>query len=173
MGLKLLSECSLVAQANRISSRRNGDTKLDEKTLKRKLRQLKRVELIIRFGTTSISREDKRIELTWDSFFRDKVGSKARYPFHILLVMNAEGRKRVFADYLYTLYTKVYEEKGMLFPMGIDFQGLFDFDLPANASKEDIKKRFRELAKIAHPDQGGSHEAMIALLDQYNKLMDK
>jgi curved DNA-binding protein CbpA len=60
----------------------------------------------------------------------------------------------------------------MLYPMGIDYQALFDFDLPANASREDIKKRFRELAKIAHPDQGGSHEAMIALLDQYNKLID-
>ncbi len=145
---------------------------MDEKTLKRKLRQLKRVELIIRFGTTYISREEKRIALTWDGFFRDKGSNKAKYPFHMILVMNAEGRKRVFADYLYTLYTKVYEEKGMLYPMGIGYQALFDFDLPANASREDIKKRFRELAKIAHPDQGGSHEAMIALLDQYNKLID-
>lgn len=151
----------------------NGVIKLDEKTLKRKLRQLKRIELIIRFGTTTIGKEEKRIYLTWDSFFRDKDGNKARYPFHILLTMNAEARKRVIADYLYTVYTKVYEEKGMLFPVGIDYQALFDFDLPANASKEDIKKRFRELAKIAHPDHGGSHDAMIVLLNQYNRLMEK
>ena len=146
---------------------------MDEKTLKRKLRQLKRVELIIRFGTSTIAKEEKRGALTWNNFFRDTGSRKARYPFGMLLIMNAEGRKRVFADYLYTLYTKVYEEKGMIFPMGIDYKMLFDFDLPANASKEDIKNRFRELAKIAHPDQGGTHEAMIALLEQYNKLMEK
>ncbi len=144
---------------------------MDDRALKRKLRQLKRIELNMRFGTIAIGKEERRILLTWDRFFTDKHNERAKYPFNTLLVMNSEGRKRVFADYLYTVYTEVYEQKGMLFPVEFDYQALFDFDLPANATREDIKKRFRELAKIAHPDHGGTNEAMIALLEQYNKLI--
>ncbi|HHY83233.1 MAG TPA: J domain-containing protein [Clostridiales bacterium] len=144
---------------------------MDERSLKRKLRQLKEVELIVRFGTTDIGEEEHRTDLIWNHFFKGKGGRKAKYPFDILLIMNNEGRKRVFADYLYTVYTEVYKQKGMLLPTDFDYRALFDFDLPANATKEDIKKRFRELAKIAHPDHGGSNEAMVALLEQYKKLI--
>ena len=144
---------------------------MDERSLRRKLRQLKEVELIVRYGTAKTDKEEQRAGLIWNTFFKGRGGRKAKYPFELLLIMNNEGRRRVFADYLYTVYTEVYKEKGMLFPSGIDYQALFDFDLPANATNEDIKRRFRELAKIAHPDHGGSNEAMVALLEQYKKLM--
>lgn len=172
---------------------------MKERELKQKLRQLKRIELIVRFGTAeprAITEDGKGSKsgksgkaggtgkdskagnpdasttgLIWDLFFSDRHG-KPKYPLDILMVMNNEGRKRVFADYLYTVYTEGYKQRGMLFPEGFDYYALFDFDLPANASKEDIKKRFRELAKIAHPDHGGSNEAMAALLEQYHKLIN-
>jgi hypothetical protein len=144
---------------------------MNSRELKQKLRQLKKIELIVRFGRADVPSEGLPKPLIWDSFFSDKVKARPRYPFETLLIMNSEGRKRAFADYLYTVYTEGYRERGMLLPDGFDYQALFDFDLPAHATREDIKKRFRELAKIAHPDHGGSNEAMAALLEQYHKLI--
>ncbi|MCQ4925076.1 J domain-containing protein [Tissierella carlieri] len=47
------------------------------------------------------------------------------------------------------------------------------FGLTPGASIDDIKKKFRELAKKYHPDHGGSSEKMIEVLDTYHKLMNK
>ena len=148
---------------------------MDEKKLIQKLRQLKRIEFIVRFGSVEVGRNRQGVnlhaDLTWDSFFSERKGSRAKYPFDILLIMNNEGRRRIFAEYLHTVYTEGYKEKGLLFPVEFDYYALLDFDLPAGASKEEVKKKFRELAKIAHPDHGGSNEAMLALLEQYHKLL--
>ena len=145
---------------------------MEERELKRKLRQLKKIERIVWYGSADAQAAGSRQQpLLWDSFFSGRKGIRPRYPFEILLVMNGEARKRAFADYLRTVYTRGYREKGLLLPAGLDIQGLFDFDLPAEATREDVKKRFRELAMIVHPDHGGSNEAMAALLDQYHELM--
>ena len=124
----------------------------------------------MRFGNAYAEPAGRR-RLLWDDFFSEKNGIRPRYPLEILLVMNGEGRKRAFTDYLYTVYTEGYRERGMLFPAEFDVRALFDFDLPAGATREDVKRRFRELAKIVHPDHGGSNEAMAALLEQYHKLI--
>lgn len=148
---------------------------MDEKKLKQKLRQLKKIELIVRFGSVEAGRSGQNANehagLSWDSFFSERKGKRAKYPINILLIMNNESRRRIFAEYLHTVYTETYKEKGLLFPVEFDYYALLDFDLPAGASKEEVKKKFRELAKIAHPDHGGSNEAMLALLEQYHKLL--
>jgi hypothetical protein len=45
--------------------------------------------------------------------------------------------------------------------------------VPENASEEQIKKRFRELAKIYHPDRGGDPEKFKQILKAYQILSDK
>ena len=144
---------------------------MEVRELKHKLRQLKKIERIVRFGSADAGPAGQRKRLLWDSFFSDRDGIRPKYPLETLLIMNSEGRKRAFADYLYTVYTEGYRERGMLFPAEFDVRALFDFDLPAGATREDVKRRFRELAKIVHPDHGGSNEAMAALLEQYHKLI--
>ncbi|WMM23943.1 J domain-containing protein [Tissierella sp. MB52-C2] len=63
--------------------------------------------------------------------------------------------------------------------MGLDFDEIQDpsvlayFGLSLGASVDDIKKKFRELAKKHHPDHGGSSEKMIEVLDAYNRLINK
>lgn len=45
--------------------------------------------------------------------------------------------------------------------------------VPENASEEEIKKRFRELAKKYHPDMGGDAEKFKKILEAYRVLSDK
>jgi len=45
------------------------------------------------------------------------------------------------------------------------------FELPSTASKEQIKDRFRELAKSAHPDKGGDEDEWNILQEAYNQAM--
>lgn len=45
--------------------------------------------------------------------------------------------------------------------------------VPENASEEEIKKRFRELAKKYHPDMGGDPEKFKKILEAYRILSDK
>jgi hypothetical protein len=44
--------------------------------------------------------------------------------------------------------------------------------LTQNASYEEIRKSYLKLAMAQHPDQGGNHEAFIAIQSAYNKLKD-
>jgi len=45
--------------------------------------------------------------------------------------------------------------------------------VPEDASEEQIKKRFRELTKIYHPDRGGDPEKFKQILKAYQILSDK
>jgi len=45
--------------------------------------------------------------------------------------------------------------------------------VPENASEEEIKKKFRELAKKYHPDIGGDPEKFKKILEAYRVLSDK
>jgi len=45
--------------------------------------------------------------------------------------------------------------------------------VPEDASEEQIKKRFRELAKIYHPDRGGDPEKFKQILKAYTTLSNK
>lgn len=41
------------------------------------------------------------------------------------------------------------------------------------SSEDECKKLFRKLAKLIHPDKGGSHELMILLDEAYNNRIKK
>jgi curved DNA-binding protein CbpA len=43
-------------------------------------------------------------------------------------------------------------------------------DLPPDADYAAIKARFRQLAKLYHPDHGGDAAQMLALLETFHKL---
>jgi len=45
-------------------------------------------------------------------------------------------------------------------------------NVPSNATKEDIKKSFRKLSLLHHPDKGGSHEEFTRINEAFSVLYD-
>ena len=50
-------------------------------------------------------------------------------------------------------------------------QALTVLGLPPNATRQQIKRRYRALAKRYHPDRGGNHQQMQRIIAAYELLM--
>ncbi len=141
-----------------------------EGQLKRKLRQLKKLEITLRFGKLP---PNAKPPLIWDEFFSTQAGeSSAKYPFAQLLRLDREQIKTVLEEYFYQVYFQRYVERGLRTEDIYDPRLLSLLGLPPQAGLEDIKKRFRELAKKYHPDHGGDSAKFIELVEAYEKLVD-
>jgi hypothetical protein len=138
--------------------------------LKRKLRQLKKLELRIRFKDQPITGTQK---LVWDVLFSTKVDdSSVKYPLPSLLKLRREEFKAIVEEYFYRLYFQNFQEKGLGVADVYDPQLLSLLGLPAYAGMVEIKARFRELAKRYHPDHGGDSEKFIELMEIYERLKE-
>jgi len=73
----------------------------------------------------------------------------------------------VMNEYWTCVYNELFKDKA------IRAAGILKFDLPYDADEQTIKKRFRELAKLYHPDAGGDAEQFLDLMDTYKSLMRK
>ena len=137
--------------------------------IKRKVRKLKHFEAKIRFGGNPAAGH-----LVWNRFF-DLRGSNARqakYSLQDLSAMSPEEYKRAVAEYMAFVYYELYQAQGLLYSVGhYDPEILAKLGLPAFAMEQDIKRRFRELAKQYHPDAGGDAAMFIELMDQYKNLL--
>lgn len=145
---------------------------MDVDKLKRKLRELKKVEAKIRFEHVSSMTPKKYV---WDEYFSTKSINEltVKYPIWKLLKFDKQALKEVFEEYFYSVYFQKYKDMGLEFDEIQDPSVLSYFGLTPGASVDDIKKKFRELAKKYHPDCGGSGEKMIEVLDAYHRLMNK
>jgi hypothetical protein len=137
--------------------------------LKRKLRQLKRLEYAIRFKD---QRAPDDPELVWDLYFSTKQANApgVKYSLVRLSQMDAEALQKVFEAYGYQVYFQYFKENGLTAMDLHDPQLLALLGLPAYAGLPDIKKRYRELAKHYHPDHGGDSEKFVELLRVYEQL---
>ncbi len=145
---------------------------MDVPKLKHKLRQLKKVEDKIRFEHVSDTASKKYV---WDEYFSTKSINDltVKYPICKLIDFDKQELKEVFEEYFYSVYFRKYKDMGLDFDEIQDPSVLNYFGLAPGASSDDIKKKFRELAKKYHPDCGGSNEKMIEVLDAYNRLINK
>jgi hypothetical protein len=136
--------------------------------LKRKLRELKRVEKRIRFGDDRAGGQD----LVWCRFFstEDRRNRTVKYSLNTLLSMDRQGVKQVIEEYFYHVFYQKYKESGIALDAIYDPVLLSGLGLPPGASFDTVRSRFRELAQKYHPDHGGDHEKMIELLETYHKL---
>jgi hypothetical protein len=150
---------------------------MDSKELKQTIRRLKKLELMSRYGfskeyldkNTSTQFIDK-LPLVWKDFF-DLAGSnpKARYSISSMKAMDKEQVKQVIGEFWFMVYYKMYCEKGNQMT---DIQApelLSYLGLPFDADHTAVRKRFRELYKVCHPDEGGAADKFIELMRMKEK----
>ena len=140
--------------------------------IKSKVRQLKKLESRLRFGTAA---PPFSADMVWDAFFdlKDDKRGRARYPLSVLLTMSREQYRAVVDEFFFSVYYRMYRDNG-LNPEGLyDPELLGRFGLPADADEEQVKRKFRELALKLHPDMGGDAEKFIELMENYRKLVEK
>ncbi len=148
--------------------------------IKRKIRNLKKLELKIRFhmdfsesnnklGTLT---KNENITLVWDEFFdlHESNPKKVKYPTSQLFKLNKDELKNLISEFYYGVYYRFYKDNGMLDLCLYDPEILAQLGLPFDADSNAIKKRFRELAKIYHPDTGGDGAKFIELIEQFESL---
>jgi len=136
--------------------------------LKRRIRKLKRLEIQIRFQGAARS----GAVLAWDDLFdlHNTPTGKAKYSLVALSTLSQEEYKHIVDEFFARVYFELYKESGIAPDHVFDPGVLALLDLPFNADGQDIKKRFRELAKKHHPDAGGDASRFIELMDAYRKL---
>lgn len=149
--------------------------------IKRKIRKLKKLEIKIRFGNIEYQDNFKGTlskshnpDLVWNEFFdlHEEHVSKSKYPIKELASMDKEEFKNVISEFFFNVYWKFYKENGMINISVYNPDMLNQMGLPFNADSNDIKKRFKELAKKYHPDTGGDDNKFIELMENYEKLMN-
>ncbi|WMJ88371.1 J domain-containing protein [Anaerocolumna sp. MB42-C2] len=148
--------------------------------IKRKIRNLKKVELKIRFHVMDFSDSNNKniwtkmnnANLIWDDFFdlHESTSKSVKYPLKRLAKMNKDELKNIISEFYYGVYYQFYKDNGMLDMSFYDPDILAQLGLPFDADISTIKKRFRELAKIYHPDAGGDEAKFIELLEQFESL---
>ena len=144
---------------------------MDTVDIKRRLRELKRIEQKIRFGNI----QGKMPPLIWDSFFdlQESGAGKAKYPLKTLAAMDHDAFKHVIGEYWSFVYSALFNESDIPSGVKYDTSVLLQWGLPFDADAATIKKKFRELAKLSHPDTGGDEQKFVALMEAYKKLIGK
>ena len=151
--------------------------KYDE--IKRKLRELKKLEMKLRSSNFDLQknsknslREAENTELVWNKFFdlKNEAGKNVKYSIMELSEMTKDEFKDVITEYFYYVYYSFYKESGLTDFSIIDIEILTQLGFPIYADNIEIKKKFRELAKTYHPDNGGDSAKFIEIMKQYNNL---
>lgn len=152
---------------------------MDPAKMKHKVRQLKNLEQKIRYGQGSLptgnpedGKPSSKIPLLWEEYF-DLSGNnqkKARYSVDQLLRMDKEQYKSIVNEFLFQVYYRIYQERGLSEINLYDPELLSQLGLPFDADSNTVKKRFRELAKHYHPDAGGDSEEFIRLMEIYQGM---
>lgn len=146
---------------------------MNGRELKQKIRNLKKLELRLRYGYSfdtvtnqTLTRQIEKLPLVWKEFFGGSDSTKkVKYPFHVLENMSKAEVKKVFDEFWLFVYLKIYQEQGIAMIEVHQAELLHFLDLPYDADRSTIKKKFRELCKIYHPDAGGDSKKFLELME--------
>lgn len=151
--------------------------KYDE--IKRKLRELKKLEIKICSNNFDLQKNNKKSSkefdntgLVWNKFFdlKNDAEKNVKYSIMELSKMTKDEFKDVITEYFYYVYYRFYKESGLTDYSIMDAEILTQLGLPIYADIIEIKKKFRELAKTYHPDNGGDSAKFMEIMEQYNNL---
>ena len=147
--------------------------------IKRKLRQLKKLEVKVKTTEQGCCNrkyhlnENEHKQLIWNKFFdlKDSSTKKVKYTLEILSGMSKDEFKEAINEYLFYVYS-YYSGENNLNVHFIDEEILTHLGLPMYADATEIKRKFRELAKEYHPDNGGDNKKFIELIEMYKNFKD-
>lgn len=151
---------------------------MDARELKQTIRKLKRLELMSRYGFSKEFLDRNlsgqyidKLPLVWKDFFDlGNSNPKARYSFLKLEKMDKEQIKQVIGEFWFLVYYHMYCERGTQM-VSIQAPELLSYlGLPFDADQTSVRKRFRELCKTCHPDEGGDPEKFIELMRMKEKF---
>jgi hypothetical protein len=144
---------------------------LNRPQLKRTLRQLRQLELTLRFGQAP---PPDHPPLVWDVFFSTKEAESrpVKYPLSHLLQLEREEFKAILDEYFARIYAQTAEGQSLAQADVYDPQVLARLGLPPDAGSNDIKRQFRALAMRYHPDRGGESTQFVELVALYERLTD-
>lgn len=97
---------------------------------------------------------------------------KAKYTLEDVATMSKEEYRNIVDEFFFGVYYKYYTENGMTGSYLYNPEILSWMGLPLDSGSEEIKKKFRELAKKYHPDTGGDESRFIELMENYQKLIE-
>ena len=140
--------------------------------IKRKLRGLKRLEIKIRFGGSYHAANFDGNSKSRPVYAGSAGRGKAKYSPEDIASMGKDEFRNIIDEFFYSVYYKYYMENGITGAKLYDPEILGWMGLKPDAGQEEIKKKFRELAKKYHPDTGGDSSSFIKLMDNYRKLID-
>lgn len=147
--------------------------------IKRKLRELKKLEMKIRSTNFDLQKNSKKslrefenTELVWNKFFdlKNETTKNVKYSIIELSKMTKDEFKDVISEYFYYVLYSSYKESDLSDYSIIDTEILIQLGLPIYADNADIKRRFREFAKTYHPDNGGDSAKFIEMMEKYKNF---
>lgn len=84
--------------------------------------------------------------------------------------MTKEEFKDAIDQYFYHVYYWYYKEGGVTDDVITNPDLLIQFGLPIDADIAELKRKFRELAKRYHPDNGGDSDKFMEIIEKYKNL---
>ncbi len=149
---------------------------MTEHDVKKTLRELKKLELVVRYGISyNFIQNNQNIDtidtfpLVWHDFFQlggKNRGTQAspRYRMADLTKLSRDELKHVIDEYWFYVYYQIYCRSGRQMLDMPSPELLTYLELPLTATNDQVKRRFRELCKLYHPDQGGNEAKFIELM---------
>ncbi|MBN1777958.1 MAG: J domain-containing protein [Clostridiales bacterium] len=137
-------------------------------SIKRSLREMKRLEVRLRFGDTP----SPHPPLVWEKFFDLQNTGRGKYTLDALALMDRETYQSLIGEYWSFVYNELIGEMDFR-AVRYDTDVLLRWGLGFDADEAAVKRRFRALAKRHHPDAGGNAEDFIELMRDYRKLVGK
>ncbi|MEX1378326.1 MAG: J domain-containing protein [Eubacteriales bacterium] len=150
------------------------ENKIRSDKIKRTIRNLKKAEIRIR-SQHLYGAEKMQADLVWSDFFDIRLGqgSNAKYKIDQIIGMSKQEYKEMVEEFYWNVYYRIYKNSYYSPADTYEIDAFAKLNLSPFADIEDIKARFRQLAKKYHPDKGGSSQEFIEIYKIYKELKDR